>query len=276
MDAVEGYERTPENEAAEEAAFEAACNGTDQEPAAAVTEEDPKPEAVEALKQEAPPVEQAEPVKEPTVADLLAMIEEQKVALAEQKTARQQLNDKVFGKVGELQQKIDAMKGTAHGISVKARERLMTDFPELADMLFEVQEEPAATPAPAAVQVQATPAPATEDIEHKMERRLLARDHKDWESVVTSPGFQEWKAKLLKPEDSAALDTSWDADFISGKITEFKAHQVAEAKRATERQTKQQRMENAINPQGVPRVGAGSGGDDDEEAAMMGAYKPRR
>lgn len=264
-----GYEQTPENEAAEEAAFEAGFNATDVEPAAETNTTDADQAAADALQQQADP--QAEQSAAPAaavelkVADLLAVIEEQK-------TAQARLHDKVFGKMGELQQKIEAMRTTAHGISSKARERLKADFPELAEMLFEDAPEPQQIAAPTAAQIPAATAQPAEDVERKFERRLLTRDHRDWEQVVSGQDFATWKDTVLKPEDAAALDESWDADFISGKITEFKNWQAAEAKKSSDRQAKQQRLDDAIIPRGLPRAGAASPGDDDEEAAMLAAY----
>jgi hypothetical protein len=277
------YEKTPENEAAEEAAFEAACNGTDPEPApeaeaasAEATAADElqhqqEQQAAEQQQAEPAPAAAAAPAKEPTVAELLEQ-------LGAERTERQKLNDKVFGKVGELQQKIDAMKTTAHGISPKARERLKTDFPELAEMLFEdvapVEQQQAAPSAVETEPVQ-TVQPAAGDeftTEQRIELRLLKRDHPDYEQVAKSPEFATWTSSVLSPDDAAALNDAWDADLVSKRMTEFKAWKAGEAKAAADKQTKQDRLGDAINPRGIPRVSASSGGDDDEEAAMLAAY----
>ena len=266
------YENTPENEAAEEAAFEATfATSTDQEPAAAATVDNEKT-AVEVTGQEQPtePVAE-ETVKEPTIADLLAIIEANK-------TEQQKLRDQVFGSVGDLKRRVDSMKTTAHGISPGARKRLEADFPELAEMLFEQDVAPAAE-----VPVQTSTPVASEDGDRKMERRLLTRDHRDWEQVVAGPEFAAWKDGVLKPEDAAALDESWDADFISGKITEFKAYKAEAAvkaataeRQAAEAKLKQERLNSAIPPRGNPRTGAVSSGDNEELDAMMANFKPRR
>ena len=271
-----GYEMTPENEAAEEAAFEAACAGTDLEPAPSAAAASAEADAATALQQQgaqqAEPATAAEPEKkEPTIAEVLAMIEEQK-------TERQKLNDKVFGKVGDLEQRLTALKSTASGLHPKAKERLKADFVELHDMLFGGDDDGApAEPqqvAPAAAQAQPVSTMGADGFtaEQRMELRLLKRDHPDYEQVARSPEFAAWQGSALSPDDAAALNDAWDADLVSKRLSEFKAFQAASSKQASENQIRQNRLNDAINPRGVPRVGTSSSGDDDEEAAMMASY----
>lgn len=284
MDAASrtSFEPTVENLAEEEAAFDAVVNAADSEPAAESTATAAAEPEAEVLEQEEGEVDldqqpdteaaatEQQPVKEPTIADLLAVIEEQK-------TEQQKLRDKVFGKVGELQQKIDAVKPAAGGLSPRAAERLKADFPELHEMLFGGDDgdepAPAATHAPAQEPAQV----ATDEFtpEQKMELRLLDRDHKDWRQVVHTPEFAAWKESVLAPDDAAALDTSWDADFFSAKLTEFKEYQAAETNKANQQRLKQERLDDAVTTRGIPRTNTSSLGDDDEEAAMLAHYKPR-
>ena len=273
------YEQNAENEAAEEAAFEAAFSGTDQAPEsdAAATTDQPGAESEQQV-EAAPAVQEptaavAEPVKEPTVAEVLEQ-------LAAERTERQKLNDKVFGKVGELQQKIDAMKTTAHGISPKARERLAADFPELAEMLFEssapAQAEQQSAPVAAQVPVHTDLGADGFTSEQRMELRLLKRDHPDYVQVAGSPEFTAWQTTALSAADAAALVDAWDADLVSKRITEFKTWRAAQTaasnKAAADKLAKQNRLLGAITPQGVPRASSSSSGSDDEETAMMEAY----
>jgi len=273
------FEQTPENLAEEEAAFDAAVNAADPAPAAETTATPAAEPEAEVLEQEddpekkdqhAEPEAAGEPAKEPTIAELLTVIEAQK-------TEQQKLRDKVFGKVGELQQKIDAVKPAAGGLSPRAAERLKADFPELHEMLFGGDDGD--EPAPAAIHAPAQePAQvATDEFtpEQKMELRLLDRDHKDWRQVVHTPEFAAWKESVLAPDDAAALDTSWDADFFSAKLTEFKEYQAAETNKANQQRLKQERLDDAVTTRGIPRTNTSSLGDDDEEAAMLAAYKPR-
>lgn len=269
------FEETAENLADEEAAFDAATNGTDLEPAAEAAAAESEAETLDQEEQEQPEqdagtvaeVTEQQPAKEPTIADLLAVIEDQK-------TEQQKLRDKVFGKVGELQQKIDAVKPAAGGLSPKAAERLKAEFPELHEMLFGEADDTTVQPDHQAAQVQTVVVPA-EDGTKTLERRLLTRDHKDWEQVVATDEFASWRDNVLNSEDATALDDSWDADFISQKITEFKEWRAGEAKKNTDQQTRQERLNDAITNRGIPRVSTSSLGDDDEEAAMLANFKPR-
>lgn len=257
--AEEYYEPTAENEAAEQAAFENAyTNGSDVETPEAVELNEPTTETETPETREEPPVQTAQPI---TIDDL-------KAAMEAREAENQRKLDRVFGKIGDLQQKIDTARTAYSGISPKARERLLSaDFPELAEMLFEGVEQ---APEPVYQAHAETQAPAV-DLERKLERRLLSRDHKDWEQVVTSPEFATWKDTVLPFAESQTLNDSWDADFVSGKIAQFKAWNAANAAKTV---STKNRLESAITPRGIP--GASSHADDDsEEQWMMKSYKQR-
>jgi hypothetical protein len=282
-------DQTAEEDAQEEAAFEAGFNATDITPVDAtdttgkeeVSKKEEKPVVEEEKKVEIE-VKEPEPAKALTIDDLNA-------ALAAQKQDHQReikkLSDKLFGKAGELQQRIDAIKPqVVSGISPKAKEKLTAEFPELAAMLFDETAELQAAPAHRAVeQPTILPDPRVDDLSRTFERKLLARDHRDWETVVTSPAFAQWRDVALSPEDAAELDSSWDADFISGKISDFKAFQTqaatdaaAAAKKTEEDRIKQERLANGVTQRGIPRDNRPTASDDDEEAAMVAAYGRRK
>ena len=264
-------EQTAEELAQEEAAFEATVNGTDLVPVVTEPEAVIEEPVVELPKEEASIEETTEEVPL-TVNDLKAMIEAER-------TETQKLRDKLFGKVGELQQRIDNARAASTGLSPKARERLQVDFPELAEMLFdgEVEPEPEPEPEPTYEAPAYVPTPDTkvDDVEKKLERRILTLQHKDWEQVVVSPEFATWRATKLSPEEALELDESWDADFISGKIAEFKSFKEAQTKQDVKNKEKQDRLNAAITPRGTPRANNSNLGDDDEESAMMAAYGRR-
>jgi hypothetical protein len=257
----EQFEQSAEDEAAEELALAQAYGAEDLEPKPDDLQDDQAKDPEPPAPTEEPPAEEP-PAPTLSVNDLVAMIETER-------TENQKLRDRVFGKIGDLQQRIDAIKSTAGGISPMAKERLAADFPELAEMLFDNSQEPpsAFTPAP-----QPPPTGADkEELEQAFEKRLLKRDHPDWERVVISPEFTEFK-KTLDPKIASELDDSWDADFVSPKITEFKQWQADLAAKQKADQEKADRLESAIVPKGVPRTGTASGGADSEEEAMMAAY----
>jgi hypothetical protein len=266
---------TAADEAAEDAAFEAGFaaiaieSAPEPEPVAAAAPEPEKPEPAVAP--------EPEPSKPLTKDDLEAII-----AATKQETRQemQALHDRVFGKFGELKQKIDAMKSSTGGLSAKAREKLTDQFPELASMLFDDEPEPEPVIPATSTPVQPASSAVTEDNWQAdplklVEMRLLTRDHSDWKQVVVSQEFNSWRQTALAPADNAKLDEAWDADFVSAKITEFKAWQAAQAKKAADDKKKQERLDAAITPRGNPRAGTSSLDDNDEEAAMEAAFKQR-
>ncbi len=266
------------DEAAEEAALEAGFTGPDGTPPAPPEENTTITEPP--VVSDAPAVPEPEPAKQLSMDDVTAALTAQK---QDHQRELQKIQDKVFGKVGELQQRIDALKNASSGLSPKAKERLKKDFSELHDMLYdEDDQEP--SPPPAAAAPVYIPVPQVEDSREEwqkdpikvVERRLLTRDHKDWESIVGSPDFLSWKNNVLPADDSTRLDTVWDADFISAKFTEFKAWKAAQAAAAVAQQNKKNRLDNAVTPRGVPRQGTSSLSDDDEELAMEQAFQARK
>jgi len=255
-------DQTAEELAQEEEGFEAGFNSTDVEPV-----KEPVKEAPEEPEEPAT-AETAKPLTATDLQDLRAMIEDtaNKSKLSASKLA---------GKLGELQQRIDAAKNSAAGISPKAKERLTNDFPELAALLFDEEAEPQTTVAPVYTDAR------VDDLSRTFERKLLKRDHPDWEAVVRGQEFNNWKS-TLPVEEAKALDDSWDADFISDKLTQFKQYQGDHGKKAEaaklkaeDDKKKKERLALGVTPRGVPRDGRASPSDDDEEAAMMGAFKPR-
>jgi hypothetical protein len=255
---------TATNEAEEEAALESGFNGTDLEP---VAEQDPTDTPVESP--DAPPdqnAHEAEPAQPLTMDDLLAVI-------SEMKQENQKVRDKTFGKIGELQQRIDAARTSASGLSPMARENLEGEFPELAAMLFDqtpvqAQQEPVQTYTP---NYDLPPSVDVDAIKQEFELKLLTRDHRDWREVVNSKEFIGW-TNSLPVEVAAELATSGDSDYVSEKISEFKAWSQAQAKKVEEDKKRQSRLDGAITPRGLPRAGTSNSYDDDEEVMMMKSF----
>lgn len=260
MEALE-HEESPE---IEDAALEAGFGGeTIEEPEEVTATE----EAEESTTEEVEPVQ--EQVEAPLTRAELQAIEARSLALEAQIT---RVHDKAFGKIGELQQKIEAIKTRTTGLSPRAKERLAGEFPELAEMLFDGADEPEPPQRPAQqddvlVKIRAE----REQEKQEIERRLLKRDHRDWETVVASSTFKGWVG-TLPPSEQQTLTNSWDADFVSAKLGEFKQWNAAQQAAAEEKETtKNKRLENAVTPRGVR--GKSPGHDiDDEEAAMIKAF----
>lgn len=265
------------SEAEELAAMEAVFDNPPEEQSEAGVSADQEAPAEQETTTEGEPsgTEEEPPVKEPTYAELLAAIE---AAKNESKAEISRVHDRAFGKIGELQQKIDAIRATAN-FSPKAKEKLQTDFPELAELLFDNEPIPAHVqtqqPAPAPmVDVDAIVSSKLEEANKLFERKLLKTMKPNWESLVESPDFGAWVG-TLPPESAAELNNSWDAHFLNGKLTEFEQWQQAQAEKAKKEEAKKERLSVAVIPQGLPR-GAHSVKETDEELEALNRAFGRR
>lgn len=192
--------------------------------------------------------------------------------------------DRVFGKIGELNQRlatVQSLKEEALRISPKARERLRDEFPELETLLFDDDEGETKEEAPSEQQSDTPPKSSTSQTTNQMtaeqivERRLLKRDHPDWEALVVAPDFIAWTEKL-PAQEKERLRSTWDADYVSEKLTEFKSFKgVALAKKSKDDKNKKERLDAAIIPRGMPNQSDLRSDTDDEEAAMIKAYRRR-
>ena len=262
----------------EEAALEAGFTSAAIEPENEVVV--PQVDVVEPSKQEKKPDDQivatAEEAEKPlTRAEMQIAIEGLTQRLAK-------VHDTASGQIGNLQQKIEQIRTAGSGLSPKAKERLSADFPELADILFSGVPDAPVIPAAQVVKDQSPSIDidkvvnsAKESATQAMELRLLGRDHKDWETVVVSPEFKTWTATIPVAEQQQ-LANSWDADFVSSKITEFKNFVQAKTQKDTALAEKnaelKKRLESAIQPRGVSS-NAQSYNVDDEEAAMEEGFR---
>lgn len=261
----------PEAQAAEAAAFNAVADEGDaeQEPAGREQppEEPPEGETPEGAGKQQP--ENPEPVAEPWKAELSALQEHS------EKNIRQ-----VYGKLGEvghlLKQLQQSRNPTKVALPEDALKRVTEEFPELAKSLREdlqevlngglVFESPATTP-DFTEQFKTQRDQTLSEVDKRVEQRLLRRDHRDWEQVVQSEDFKGWVTNVLPQAQAAQLNDSWDADFISEKLTEFKSWKAAKQSQADKRKT---RLEQAIAPSrglsGRPVE------DDSEEAAFIAGF----
>jgi len=238
----------------------------------------PETETEPETEPEIPAEEVVTPPPALTMDDIRAAVE---AAKAETKAEFAKLRDGLNGKVGGLQKKLESLN-RAGGISIKAKERLATEFPELAELLFDGSEVAQETPVPVVTTPQQPVINVDEVVQTRLteatrtfEAKLLKRDHPDYEKVVALDDFAAWRA-TLPAETNAELDSSWDADFISGKLTEFKTWYGAQQVKAQKQQQKQERLAAAVLPTGIPRNAQATGTEDEEEAAMNQAFNLRK
>lgn len=231
-----------------------------------------------------PEAKENKPEPEPESKQLIAgMTEDQLKELLEKAAEVDKLREqqaKVFGSLGSLKQSIDQLRNqprptaTAVQVTKEKLKRLSETFPEMAEMIAEDLNGVLAGGAPASVD----PAQFEELVEQKLstklqqtqqqfEARVLSVMHPDWKTVVPSPEFNQWKQSL--PEEvREELDSSWDAEFIGSKLSEFKDWK---SKTAASQQAKQRRLEAAIAPRGSAQPPAQS--DDD---AFIAGFKQAR
>ena len=227
-------EQAPVND--DDAAFEAGFAGVDPEP---------KPTAEEIAKE----LEFAG-YTETQIKELLGKVAEV------DKLKEQQA--KAFGSLGSLKQAIDNLKSqprpqaTAIQLTKEKFAKLSKEFPELAEMLAEdlngVLTGGASAPDPAQFEqiIETQLNTRLQPMQQQFEARVLTVMHPDWKQVVPSPEFAQWK-QTLPPEVAQELDTSWNAEFIGSKLSEFKDWKT---KTAEAQRNKQRKLEAAITPKG--------------------------
>ncbi len=167
---------------------------------------------------------------------------------------------KLFGALGAIRQQIDAMKTqpavapSAIKVTKESLKRLSTEFPELAELLAEdlstVVMGGAQAPDMEAINKIVSEAVTKGLTENSQvyETRLLTLAHPDWRQVAPSPEFAGWAA-TQSAEVQQMLSDGWDSAAIAEQLTKFKTWK-AETQR--KRQTNQQRLETNVAPRGNP------------------------
>lgn len=193
--------------------------------------------------------------------------------------------DKAFGKIGGVERLIsDLQKATPAGQSVQISEddfaELAEDYPELAEMQLKgltrvlakmnvrgVANSDSFDPEKLNALVTQRMEPALKGVEQQVEQKvqsiLLGREHKDWREVVGQPDaqneFRKWLA-TQPGEFQKELNTTYDAEVISGALTKFKAS--VKAKAAISQ--RQSRISAAVNEKGAGGSADAPADDDDD------------
>jgi hypothetical protein len=297
-------QQTPEQEAAEAAAFEAAFHEERGEKAPVVTdpvEEPPvaddksKPVADDKPKTVADP----EPTPEPTPEQkpvLAGLTEEQIAQVLARVSSQQNTLDKLGGRIGQLMQQVEALKsqpktpGERRQFDLKL-EKLGEAFPELAEMLREDLKDIGAGEAPAGEQ---PPVFTAEDVnrivtekltsfqqqqERGLEVRMLSTAHPDWEQTIRTPQFALWRDNVIP--DGKELMESESAAFISLRLSQFKdwvkqtsvAAPAPAGTPAPKAKVVNPRLANAVLPKGVQQ---NAPTEQSEEDAFMAGFNAER
>lgn len=302
-------QQTPEEEAAEAAAFEAGFHeerGEKVPTPAVVTDpvetpptpvEEP-PVADDKSKPAADPEPAADPAPAPEQKPVLAGLTEEQIAQVLARVSSQQSTiDKLGGRIGQLMQQVEALKsqpktpGERRQFDLKL-EKLGEAFPELAEMLREDLKDIGVDPAPAGEQQTVFTAEdvnriVTEKLtsfqqqqERGLEVRMLSTAHPDWEQTIRTPQFALWRDNVIP--DGKELMESESAAFISLKLTQFKdwlkqtsvapAHAPAPAP-APKQKVLNPRLANAVLPKGVHETNPT---EQSEEDAFLAGFKSDR
>jgi hypothetical protein len=241
---VAPQDATPVAEVQQDVADEAAF-------AAGFTGEEPEAAQPEPPKEEEPPEPQTVSLTAEELADLKA-----KAAEIDKLKEREQ---RIYGTLGSLKQSIDQLRNqprpsaTAVQLTKEKFAKLSTMFPEMAELLAEdlngVLTGAGSQPVDTAQFEQTFDTKLNEKLQQQQqqfEAKVLSVMHPDWKPVVPSDEFQKWKQSLPQ-ETQAELDTSWDAEFIGSKLSEFKDWK---SKAVQGQAQKRSRLEAAITPKG--------------------------
>lgn len=164
-----------------------------------------------------------------------------------------------FGKLGDLERRLKAM-GESAAIEVDQDEidALRADgFEPLAKALEKVRNLKAlpgsgVDSAQVEALVQQRVAPALQ----RMELRLLAKDHPDWQQIDKDPAFGQWVTSQGAEfaQSLAKASSEYDGQTVSDAMTKFKAHRKAvedAAKKASQQASaRQSRFAAAVTPRG--------------------------
>lgn len=163
---------------------------------------------------------------------------------------------KIHGKFGELNRALLDLQKNGQGqqqakvnFSGASFKRMQEEFPEIAEILaedfnsFGTSEEGNQSSQDFKSQV----AQVREELSKDMQKSLLLIQHKDAPTLLVSDDYKVWK-QTLPAEERTKLDDSWDASYISEKLTDYKSWYAAKNSGAQQRK---ERLQRAITPQKV-------------------------
>ena len=175
---------------------------------------------------------------------------------------------KLHGEIGNINRTLLQMQtpppAPVEDTDAAELDALMEEYPELAGPLVKTLR---------ATQAQlANLQRPTEDIDQRVSQKVailrqeeaaetLAIEHPDYQSLPGSPEYESWLSSK-PPEFQEKFRTSWNPAVVSRGLKEFKES-------LKQRETKQERLANAITPRGVSRQ-AGASTLSDEEAIWAG------
>lgn len=232
---------------------------------------------IEEVKTEAEPVvEESAPEPEPVVFAGLteAQLKAQLAKAGEVDELKTQVRN-IFGKMGTYQDRLNQLsQGSGRKLTPETFSRLKeAGYDDLAEKLAEDLSGVSLGNSAPTQQVDLTPIQQElKQLREQQEMKLLALRHRTWKQDVETDDFRLW-SQTLSAEDRDTLNTSWDAMFIGDKLDEFKAWRERSEQAQPSKQQKQQRLEAAVTPKGIPSAAKAT--IDDEEAFMAGIRSVR-
>lgn len=193
-----------------------------------------------------------------------------------------------FGKIGGIERwrsDMEAQVAQANELRAKITDSQIealrkSDFSEHADALDILRKIPVVPMAPSAdidklvnERVEKALSALPEVVDKQVELRTLTKMHPDWVTVKDEPGFAEFRSKLPKA-DQDKLATAWDADYVGGVITKYKA---SKSKTPTPKvEDLDQRRANRMAAGSTPSGSGAATPTSDPESELMDGFTNRR
>jgi hypothetical protein len=254
---------TKDTETRDDAEAEAALtSGYDHDPNAP-TETPAEGTTGASAEDEAPAVKYAQ-ITEDEYATLKARAE-----LIEQIKATQEKSlGTAFGKIGGLERQLKSFsEGKQVQIKPESIAAVRDISPEFADALEQLNGMRSIAGGPAEIDesridalVQQRMAPALQ----KVELRLLAKDHPDWQQVDKDPKFAEWIAAQPAAFQTQLLQASqtYDSEAVSAAMSAFKQARSKTAPVVDTAAQRKARIAAAVTPRGAGGIAAPNQLDD--------------
>lgn len=177
---------------------------------------------------------------------------------------------KIYGKFGEIQQALNARNNAPIGkAKLKVSDALREEYSELAELMEGLEVDGVVSGNESSINSDEINA-RFEAVKQDYETKLLTLQHKDWREIAKSPDFAEWALKQ-DAETQDKLANSWDALFISEKLTEFKNAKSNVVK--LDKKTNAARLEDAITPESKGAVKPRVESEDDAFASGFKAVR---
>lgn len=205
----------------------------------------------------------------------------------------QQKWDSTAGRIGSIQQTVDALKsqaGKGQAPTIKQLKRLQAELPELAALLMEDLTDafapadgaapdpaPAGQPTERQAQQPAVPTNVLEDprvvqVLRDKEMTILDARHPDWRDLRATPEFAEWRHTLPEVAQQM-LATSWDSSVMTDAFNDFKAWRAQRSADAEAQADANKQRDKRLEAATPATTGAASGVNVvDEDAAFLSGF----